>query len=137
MGKKFWIAFPVTFILLYFLEFVLNAIILGDFYNNHREGFLSDEASLPRMWLMAVGFLIWAFLWTYFFHRFATKKNIANGIKHGVSYMIFLFVPLGFINYSILAINGLCYIWWTVGAVIEGVIIGAVMGAIMKEAPGA
>jgi hypothetical protein len=133
MGKKFWIAFPVTFILLYFLEFVYNALILSGFYNNHREGFLSDEVSQTRMGWMAVGFLIWAFLWTYFFHRFATKKNVANGIRHGVSYMIFLFVPLSFINYSVLSISGWCYFWWAVGAIIEGAIIGAVMGAIMKE----
>jgi len=134
MGKKFWIAFIVTFVLLFFLEFVYNALILGGFYNSHPGGFLPNEVQQSRMWAMPLGFLIWAFLWTYFFHRFASKKNVKMGITHGVSYMIFLFVPTNIINYSVLKISGWCYFWWAIGAVIEGVIIGAVMGAIMKEA---
>jgi hypothetical protein len=134
MGKKFWIAFVVTFMLLFFLEFVYNALILGSFYNSHPVGFLPNELQQSRMWAMPIGFLIWAFIWTYFFHRFASKKNAMMGIYHGVSYMIFLFVPLSFINYSVQILSGWCYLWWTVGAVIEGIIIGAIMGAIMKEA---
>lgn len=137
MGKKFWVAFVVTFVLLFFLEFIYNALILGGFYNSHPWGFLPNELQQSRMWAMPIGFLIWAFIWTYFFHRFASKKNVMMGIYHGVSYMIFLFVPLSFINYSVLQISGWCYLWWLVGAVIEGIIIGAVMGAIMKEKPAA
>jgi len=135
MGKKFWIAFPVTFVLLYVLELVYHAIILSGFYSNHTVGFLPMEVSQSRMWAMPIGFLIWAFIWTYFFHRFATKKDVANGIRHGISYMIFLFVPTSFINYSVLAITGYCYLWWTIGGIIEGAIIGAVMGSIMAEKP--
>lgn len=135
MGKKFWIAFPVTFVLLYVLEFILHAWILSGLYQAHPGGFLSDEQMQSRMWALSLGFLLWAYIWTYFFSRFATQKTVGKGIQHGVSYMIFLFVPMGFVNYATLVISGWAFFWWAVGAVIEGIIIGAVMGAIMKETP--
>jgi hypothetical protein len=84
------------------------------------------------IWLW-IGFLILAFIWTYFYSRFASEKNLKTGIIHGVSYMVFLFVPLSFVNYATLVLSGYCYLWWTIGAIVEGVIIGAIMGIIMKE----
>lgn len=133
MTKKFWIAFPVAFILLWVLQFVYHAWILTGFYASRPDGFLSDQIMQQRVWSMPIGFLIWAFLWTYFFSRFASEKNCFKGIQHGISYMIFLNVPKGFIYYSVIDISGYNYLWWTVGDVIMGAIIGAVMGGIMKE----
>jgi hypothetical protein len=38
------------------------------------------------------------------------------------------------VGYSTQVLSGYCYLWWTIGAVVEGAIIGAVMGIILKEA---
>ncbi|MBU0517898.1 hypothetical protein KJ564_03045 [bacterium] len=133
MSKKFWLSVLVTFILLYALEFVLHAIILTGFYNSHPDGLLREEIMVQRMHWMAVGFLVWSYLWVYFFNRFATQKNLMKGIHHGVSYMIFLNVPKAFIWYASIDISGYSYLYWTIGEVIMGAIIGAVMGAIMAE----
>lgn len=132
MSKKFWIAFAVTFVLLYALEFVFHVMILRDFYLSHPQGFLQEGQAGNRMWALTVGMILWAFLWTYFFHRFASVKTVPNGIRHGVAYMIFLFVPQGFINWANEIISGWAFFWWAVGGIVEGAIIGAVMGAIMK-----
>ncbi|MCX6640890.1 MAG: hypothetical protein NTW14_10490 [bacterium] len=132
MSKKFWIAVVVSFVMLYALEFIFHAGILSKFYAARPDGFLSAEKMNSRMLWMPVGFFIWAFLWTYFFHRFASEKNVFRGIQHGVSYMIFLNVPKAFIHYASIDVSGYCYLWWTIGEVIMGVIIGAVMGAILK-----
>ena len=133
MNKKFWIAFGVAFVLVYGLEMVYHGMILHNFYLRNPQGFLPAAMSQARMPWMAVGYLILAFLWTYFFNRFATEKNVIKGIHHGVSYMIFLHVPLAFVTYAVYQISGCVYLFWTIGAVIQGAIIGAVMGAIMKE----
>jgi len=49
--------------------------------------------------------------------------------------MIFLNVPKSFIWYASIDISGYCYLWWTIGEVIMGIIIGAVMGAMLKGEP--
>jgi hypothetical protein len=128
MSKKFWIAFPVTFILFSLMEFILHTGIL-----NNPQGILPGNLMDKRMIWLWIGFLILAFIWTYFYSRFASEKNLKTGIIHGVSYMVFLFVPLSFVNYATLVLSGYCYLWWTIGAIVEGVIIGAIMGIIMKE----
>lgn len=133
MSKKFWIAFPVAFILLYVLEIIFHTGILSGFYASRPDGFLPEVTAQKRMVWMPVGFLVWAYLWTYFYDRFASAKNVRTGIMHGVSYMIFLNVPKAFIYYASIDISGYCYLWWTIGEIIMGAIIGAVMGAIMKE----
>jgi hypothetical protein len=131
MGVKFWIAFLVAFILLFVLEFVFHTLILGNFYLSHQAGFRPEG---EMNWWMIVGFLLQAFIWTYFFNRFASKKNCMVGIQHGISYQVFLYVPRSFVGYSTQVLSGYCYLWWTIGAVVEGAIIGAVMGIILKEA---
>jgi putative effector of murein hydrolase LrgA (UPF0299 family) len=133
MSKKFWIAFPVSFVLFYLLELVLHVGILSGFYAANPEGFLSEEAMQSRIWCMVVGMIILTFLWTYFFSRFASEKTVGKGIQHGISYMLFLFVPTGFINYAVMTVSGWAFFWWAVGGIVEGAIVGAVMGAIMKE----
>jgi hypothetical protein len=133
MSKKFWIAFVVSFVLLYILEFIFHAVILEGFYASRPEGFLSAEKMQERMIWIPVGFLILAFMWTYMFNRFASKKTVMNGICHGVTYMVFLNVPRSFIDYATLDLSGYCYLWWTIGEVVMGIIIGAVMGAILSE----
>jgi hypothetical protein len=133
MSKKFWIAFPVTFILFSLMEFILHTGILRNFYLNNPQGILPGNLMDKRMIWLWIGFLILAFIWTYFYSRFASEKNLKTGIIHGVSYMVFLFVPLSFVNYATLVLSGYCYLWWTIGAIVEGVIIGAIMGIIMKE----
>jgi len=137
MSKKFWLTVLVAFVLLYALEFIFHTLILNGFYASRPDGFLSPEKMQARMLWMPLGFLIWAFLWTYFFQRFATEKTIGKGIQHGVAYMIFLNVPKSFIWYASIDLSGYCYLWWTIGEVIMGVIIGAVMGAMLKGEPAA
>ena len=137
MSKKFWLTVLVSFVLLYAFQFILHALILSGFYASRPDGLLPEAKMQARMIWMPIGFLIWAFLWTYLFHRLASEKNITKGIQHGASYMIFLNVPKSFIWYASIDISGYCYLWWTIGEVIMGVIIGAVMGAMLKgEAPG-
>ena len=133
MNKKFWIAVFVTFVMVHLMEMVYHGMILESFYKNNPQGFLPAAMSEARMYWMTVGYLILAFLWTYFFHRFASEKNVVKGIQHGVSYMILLHVPLAFGTYAVYQISGYVYLYWTIGAVVEGAVIGAVMGAIMKE----
>ncbi len=133
MTRKFWIAFPVTFLLLWALEFIYHTGILTGFYASRPDGFLSEQLMQQRMWSMPIGCLVWAFMWTYFFSRFATEKNVMKGIQYGVSFMIFINVPKAFIFYGSVDISGYCYLWWTIGDVVMGIIIGAVMGLIMKE----
>lgn len=137
MGKKFWIAFPITFILIWVLQFILHAGIMGGFYAAKPDGFLPENIMKARWWWLPVGFLILAFIWTYLYSRFAPEKYVGSGIHHGVVYMIFLYVPWGFINYATLDISGYYYLWSTIGAIVQGIILGAIMGFIMKERPAA
>ena len=135
MSKKFWLTALVSFVLLYALQFILHALILSGFYASRPDGLLPEAKMQARMIWMPIGFLVWAFLWTYFFHRFASEKTIAKGIQHGISYMIFLNVPKSLIWYASIDISGYCYLWWTIGEIAMGAIIGAVMGAMLRGDP--
>jgi hypothetical protein len=106
-------------------------LILEQFYLSHSQGF---RPTIEMNYWMIVGYLLQAFIWTYIFNRFASKKELLQGIQHGIAYQVFLYVPRSFVGYSTGVISGYCYLWWTIGAVVEGVIIGALMGLIMKEA---
>ena len=133
MSKNFWLAVIIAFVLLSGMEVLLHGVILDGFYKDNPQGLLPAHMTQARFHWMFVGYLILAFLWTYFFSRFATKKDIYKGIHHGVSYMIFLHVPLSFVCYTQFRISGYIYLWWTIGGIVEGIIIGGIMGAVMRE----
>jgi len=133
MGKKFWLSVLVTFVILLVLEKFLHSVILESFYKNNPQGLLPAAMSYSRMKWLIVGYLILAFLWVYFFNRFASKKDLLRGIHHGVSYMIFLHVPLSFVSYAVFNVSGYIYLFWLIGGIFEGVIAGALMGIIMRE----
>ena len=136
MGAKFWIAFVVAFILLYAFAFLLHGVIMMKSYEPFAgKAYLVEDRMADRQIWIPVGLLILAFIWTYFFHRFATEKNLFKGIQHGVSYMIFLYLPSGFINYATLNASGYHYLAWLIGGIVQGIVIGAIMGLIMKEKP--
>ena len=132
MSKNFWLAVLTAFILLAGMEVLLHGVILDGFYKANPQGLLPAEMTKARYHWMFVGYLILAYLWTYFFNRLASKKDIIRGIQHGISYMIFLHVPLSFVTYTVFNISGYIYLWWTLGGVVEGVVIGGIMGVILK-----
>ena len=81
MGAKFWIAFVVAFILLYAFAGLLHGVILMKSYEPFAgKAYLEEARMEARSHWIPVGFLIMAFIWTYFFHRFATEKNLLKGI---------------------------------------------------------
>jgi hypothetical protein len=133
MGKKFWLSVLSTFIIVHLLEVFLHGVILDSFYKNNPQGLLPVELSQQRMIWITIGYLILAFLWVYFFNRFASKKDLWRGIHHGVSYMIFLHVPLSFVSYAVFNVSGYIYLFWLIGGIVEGVMAGALMGIIMRE----
>jgi hypothetical protein len=136
MDGKFWIAFVVAFILLYAFAFLLHGVVLMKSYEPFAgKAYLEPDRMASRQIWIPVGLLILAFIWTYFFHRFATEKNVLMGIQHGVSYMIFLYLPSAFINYATLNASGYHYLGWLIGGIVQGVVIGAIMGLIMKQKP--
>ena len=134
MNKKFWLTFIVSFVGLYLLEFVWHSIVLGGFYLKHPQGFRGMENYDPMMFLwMGIGILLTAFIWVYLFDRFVPEKNLKTGIEFGIIIMILYYVPWGFINYALYVISGYVYLVSTIGGLLHGVIVGALMGWMLQE----
>jgi hypothetical protein len=134
MGKKFWLAFVIAFILMVLLEFILHAGILSGFYRANPQGFLPENIACKRMVWMFIGMLLSAFIWTYLYNRFVPIKDLKTGAEFGVILMIFLNVPGAFLCYSLYVMSGYVYLWGTIGDVIIGAIVGGIMGVVFKPA---
>ena len=134
MNKKFWLAFIVSFIGLDILEFAWHSGVLGGFYPNHLRGFRGMENYQPIMYLwMQIGILLTAFIWIYIYNRFVLEKNPKSGAEFGIILAIFFYVPWAFINYSLYIVSGYVHLWSTVGGILMGGIIGALMGWMLQE----
>jgi len=132
MGKKFWLGFIVSCVLLVILQYVYHAFILSGFYLTHTPGFRPEEYCNRFMFWIYVAMALHAFIWTYLYNRYVPVKNLRSGAEFGVILMIFFYVPTGFYNYSLYIMSGYVYLWCLVGGLVMGAVIGGVMGTLMK-----
>ena len=134
MNKKFWLAFIASFVGLEILEFVWHSVVLGGFYSKHPLGFRGMENYPPIMYLwMIIGILLIAFIWVYIYNRYVPEKNLKSGIEFGVILSVFYYVPWAFINYSLYIVSGYVHLMSTIGGILMGAIIGALMGWMLQE----
>jgi hypothetical protein len=132
-GLKFWLSVLIAFLLLQGIEMLLHGIFLDGLYKENPQGFLPKAMSDARMPWLFIGYLLLAFIWTYLFNRFVGKKDLISGLEFGLILMVFYRVPQSLIWYSLIPVTGYCHLYGLIGNLVEGVIIGAIMGTILKE----
>jgi len=113
-------------------DFVMHGLIMGPTYMRYTEVFSQTQAN--PLWFLAISLCI-AFTVALLFAR--TRSSWAPGWKGGLTYGFFLglvgFFP-GF--YNALVIEGFPYflVWcWGGITLIDGLIAGCVLGAILKS----
>ncbi len=127
--KRFIIASLVVFFGFEIMDAIVHTVILGKTYESMN---LWRPDMMSKMWIIHLGSLILAFLFTYIFIRGYENKGIAEGVRYGVIIGLFANIPYGFYSYAMYPLPfSLCLQWFIFG-MIEFIICGVIAAAIYK-----
>jgi hypothetical protein len=130
--KKFFVAFIAAWIFIFIFGWFFHAVLLKDAYAALPQGFQRSDADFKSHfgWLVA-GQLVFAFVFTLIFASGFASGGVGAGIKLGIM-LAFLGIGTHLIAYAVQPFPGNLMVYWSIGAIIEMIIVGAIVGAIYK-----
>jgi len=132
--KKFISAFIVVFLIFYFSDWIIHAMILAGAYAPMVESGVirSDEAMAQYWWVMIITHLVFAFFFTFIFVKGYEGKGIAEGIRYGI-YIGFLWVFYNaYTNFTVYTIQ-YSIVWpWIIFGFIQTILMGIAATLIYK-----
>jgi hypothetical protein len=136
MGKKLWIGFIVVFILMSILSVLIHDVILGSKYQSDEMKSIWRPDMQSKMWIYFLVYVFVSFFFTLIFSYGYEGKGIMEGVRYGI-YMGFLMgVPMGYSTYAMFPIPYSVALTWFLTALIQYIILGAVLAAIYGKKPG-
>jgi hypothetical protein len=119
------------FILWSVLDFIIHGLILKSAYASTAS--LWRPMAEMKMGLMYVTVLITALAFSANYAYLVAKKSLMVGLTYGLLHGIAVGVGMGYGTYSMMPIPYCMALTWFLGTVIEGVLGGLLLGAIIKN----
>ena len=129
---KFIFAFIAAFIFIFFFGWFFHEVVLKDTYAQVPSALLRtpEEFKSHFAWLVS-GQIVFAFAFAWIFA--SGFSGVGAGIKLGINVAI-LGIGAHLITYAVQPFPGQLIAYWSVGALVEMAIVGAIVGAIYKPA---
>lgn len=130
MNKRFILAVVAIFAVWSLLDFVIHGVILGATYQATAQ--LWRPMDQMKMGLMYVVTGIGAAAFVGLYAVLAHPKSIKTGLIYGLLFGVATGFPMGFGTYSVMPVPFFLAIVWFLGALLEMVVGGAIVGAVIK-----
>jgi len=132
--KKLFFAFIAAFIFIFFFGWFFHEVVLKDVYTQVPSNLMRtpDEFRAHFGWLVA-GQLIFAFIFALIFVSGFAAGGVGAGVRLGIMLAI-LGTGAHLITYAVQPFPGNLIMYWSIGAIIEMAIAGAIVGATYKPA---
>ena len=135
MNTKRWaFASLAVFLVLAVLEGVIHGVLLSGLYQQTASVWRSQSEIQGNMWLMWLGYLIFApvFVWIYARGYEASNGGLGQGVRYGVIVGVLLSASQSLGWYAVLPIPAVLACWWFVAGMAEAVAAGVAVGVIYK-----
>jgi len=129
--KKTIISILAVFVAWSVMDFVIHGVILSSSY-----------AATAALWrpmgemktsLMHFTAFIASLTFVLIYSLLISQKGISTGLKYGVLFGLSVGVPMGYGSYSVLPIPYHMAFTWCFGSVVEAIVGGLIIGAIIRE----
>ena len=126
---KFFIAFIVAFVFIFFFGFVWHGLLMKSAYMEIARHYRAhDNMNWPALLL---GHATMAFFLTWIVASFAGSGGLGAGLRLGIL-IAFIFIGLHFIRFAVEPLTRKILVMGAVGDLLEVGIAGALVGAIYK-----
>ena len=131
MVKRFLLAVVAVFIAWSLLDFIIHGLVLKSTYEATAS--LWRPMEQMKMGVMHVATAVYALAFVAIYAALVTPKSMAASLKYGTLFGVATGVSMGFGSYSVMPIPLHLAVVWCVGALVEMIVAGAIVGAVIKE----
>ncbi len=135
-AKKFTMAAIVSVVLAITMEFALHSLILGETYREPQYATLWNPLNImqARQPFMFLAHLLFGFTFTLIYTQGyePSKSAVGQGLRYGL--LIGLLAPVhgSLVEYFVYPVSGGLAVAWSMGGVIESMILGTVVALIYR-----
>lgn len=138
MGRRFWLAVVIIFVVFAVLQFIVHGTLLSGWYEKTSHLWKPEDQMRSRMFWHFISQLVFAFLFCCIYSKgFEQGKGfVSQGFRYGVYIGLIIYLPLQIFYYVVLNIPSGWFLGWQgFYNFLSVVICGIVLGAIYKPAP--
>jgi len=129
--KKAILSILAVFIAWSAMDFVIHGVILRSSYAATVS--LWRPMSEMKTSLMYFSVFIASLAFVLIYSQFFSRKGIFTGLKYGLLFGLSAGVPMGYGSYSVMPIPYHMAFTWCFGSVVEAIVGGLIIGAIIRE----
>ncbi|OGW67930.1 MAG: hypothetical protein A3H49_04335 [Nitrospirae bacterium RIFCSPLOWO2_02_FULL_62_14] len=132
--KRLALASLAVFVVFFVVDGVVNNVLLTDLYKQTASVWRPDSEIQGNMWLMWLGTLILAPLFTLIYTKGyeANKPGLGQGVRYGLIVGVLLSAPQCLVWYAVLPIPSVLAFWWFATGMVESIAAGAAVGLIYR-----
>ncbi len=135
MSRKLWIGAAVVFVVFVVLNFLIHTVLLKAAYEEPNMPWRSPDDVMA--WLIILVYFIFSFFFVFVFGKGYEGKGMMEGVRYGFYIGVMVFLPYAYVNYAVFPdIPYPVALQWFIYGVIEFVIAGAVLAAVMGSGGG-
>jgi len=131
MSKRALIAVIVIFIAFVAMDFVLHGVILEPYYAESSDLWRPQDQMM--VWLIWVVVLVGAAAFVYVYDRFFAAKGMKTAVVYGLVFGLGSGIGMAYGTYAVMPIPYAIALGWFLGTVVEALVAGVLLGAIVKE----
>jgi hypothetical protein len=131
MSKRALLAVIVIFIAFVAMDFVLHGVILEPYYAQSSALWRPQDQMM--VWLIWLVVLVGAAAFVYVYDRFFAAKGMKTAVVYGLVFGIGSGIGMGYGSYAVMPIPYAIALGWFLGTVVEALVAGVLLGAIVKE----
>lgn len=130
MVKRGMLAVVAVFIVWAILDFVIHGLFLQSTYEATASLWRPmDEMNMGLMYSVTLAF---AACFVAIYGCLVSPKSLGSGVKYGALFGLAIGIPAGFGTYTYMPIPASLAWSWLFGSLIEAIVAGAIVGAILK-----
>ena len=134
MVTKLLLAIVAVFIAWSALDFVIHGVLLASTYEATAELWRPmDEMNMPLMYSVTLVFTV---CFVLIYALLVERRSLTSGILYGTLFGLATGVSMGFGSYSYMPIPLLLAWSWFFGMLVEAIVAGVLVGAILKPDAG-
>jgi hypothetical protein len=130
MIRRFILAVVVVFVTWSALDFIIHAVILKSTYQATAQ--LWRPMEQMKMGLMSWVTFVGAASFVGLYAVLVSPKSVVSGLKYGLLFGIATGFPMGFGTYSFMPVPLTLAFTWFIGSLVEMMVGGVIIGAIIK-----
>ena len=130
MSKRIFIAVVAVFIAWSILDYLIHGVFLQETYKATASLWRPmEEMNMPLMYVVTLAYTA---CFVLIYSMFVAEKSLATGIRFGAMFGLAAGISMGFGSYTYMPIPISLAITWFSGTLVEAVVAGALVGAIIK-----